>query len=753
MTSRTELGRQRLARSADADRLLGRIFREVTNQSERSRVALVAVGGYGRRELSPHSDLDVVLLHDGQLGSERIGQIAQALWYPVWERKIALDHAVRDLDDMRAAAGSDFRTAMGMLDARSVAGNAEIVSSLRSDVLADWRRDARRRIEELRASREERISRAGWLAYAANPDLKEAGGGLRDAVSLRALVATWLVGVQRNETEAVRLALLDVRDAVHHAAGRRTDKLVPELLPEVAEILGLTVSEVDVYIRGLGRRIALTTTLTWRKLEETLGTDRHRRIRPSGPKIEPVAQGVGVLDGEVVLAERASPESDPELLLRVAAVAATRNLPINPRTVAKLAAEGGPLPEPVSKSSQRLLIEILTSGRYLVDVWETLDIAGLIDTLLPEWAAIRLHGSSSPVHRFTIDRHSIETCVQANEQNREVARPDILVVAALLHDIGKGRKGDHSQVGAPMAVDIAMRWGFSRVESELIGRLVRWHLLLPSVATGRDIEDPLTAINVAAIVQTEEFLDLLAVLTEADALATSESAWSNWRRGLIEGLIAKVRVELSREPELAQAEYLGWPSHVPIPPAGVLGPCDVELQVEKHHGGSLLTIITANRRGVWAQVAGALSVAGLQIRSARLVAVGDAAISLWEVSRSGVDPQIVMQRIRSVFEDRIDLGQRLGERLSKDAHEPRVRVIDAMAQSATLLEVRTRDRRTLLWKVCDTIASLGFGLRSAHMNTYGDEARDVFYVVDGSGHPLSAAEADQLRKDVHQALV
>ena len=146
---------------------------------------------------------------------ERIREVAEAIWYPLWERGVALDHSVRDTVQMRQAAVQDYRAATGMLDARTVAGDAWLVLALRSEVLADWRRDARRRLAEVREARDARIERFGWLAHSAVPDLKESGGGLRDGVMMRALVATWLVDVPHAESEGLRSALLDVRDALH----------------------------------------------------------------------------------------------------------------------------------------------------------------------------------------------------------------------------------------------------------------------------------------------------------------------------------------------------------------------------------------------------------------------------------------------------------------------------------------------------------------------------------------------------------
>ncbi len=752
------LAQQRSDRALEADRRLRQLFAAAvpadgSDPREGPGLALVAVGGYGRSELSPFSDLDVVLLHDPTVEESVVREVAEAIWYPLWNDGVALDHSVRDTVQMRDAAATDHRAAMGMLDARTVAGDSGLVMTLRSQVLADWRRDARTRVEEVREARNSRIERSGWLAHAAVPDLKESGGGLRDSVILRALVATWLIDVPHGESEALRSDLLDVRDALHETVGRRVERLDADVIPDVARFLGMGAEELDLHTRQLGRRIAHLASLSWHKIDAALAPPAKRTITPTGPAVTPLAEGVGVLDGEVIVTGKADPATDPEVALRAAAAAARAGLPLGPGSAVRLAASMGELPDPWSPSSSRLMVDLLSSGRGLVRVWDELDFAGVVDLLLPEWVAIRLRGSSSPVHRFTVDRHSLETCVYAAKVKRDVARPDLLAVAALLHDIGKGVEGDHSEAGEPMAVRIAQRWGFSDEDAAVVGKLVRWHLLLPTIATRRDIEDPSTAANVAEIVETEDFLDLLAALTASDAQATSPAAWSPWRQGLTEGLVEKVREVLDESITTPTAgDYEGWPADVPIPDHGAMGPADFALTVEGHQGGSLLTIVTADRQGVMADLAGGLALAGLAIRSARTVTLGDAAVSLWEVSRSDIDPARLTDRLRPAMAGELDLAGRLELSSIHDAPDARVRLLDRLSETATLVEVRAQDRRGLVWTVCDQIASLGLSIRSAHMSTYGDEVRDVFYIVDGDGHPLDDTIAATLRDNLATAL-
>lgn len=753
-----ELAERRAERALEADRRLRQLFAAAApspggDPREGSGLALVAVGGYGRSELSPFSDLDVVLLHDPSIDEAVVREVAEAIWYPLWDDGVALDHSVRDTVQMRAAAATDHRAAMGMLDARAVAGDAGLVMALRSQVLADWRRDARTRVEQVREARTARIERAGWLAHSAVPDLKESGGGLRDSVTLRALVATWLIDVPHGESEQLRGELLDIRDALHETVGRRIERLDAEVIPDVARFLGMEPVELDLHTRQVGRRIAHLASMAWRKVDDALAPARRKTFTANGPVVVTLDDGVGVLDGEVIVTKDADPSTDPELALRAAAAAARQGIPLSPGSAARLARTMGHLPDPWSPSATRHLVDLLTAGPGLLPVWDELDFAGVVDRLLPEWEAIRLRGSSSPVHRFTVDRHSLETCVNAAGLKRDVARPDLLAVAALLHDIGKGVEGDHSVVGEPMAMEIATRWGFGADDAAVIGQLVRWHLLLPTTATRRDIEDPATAANVAEIVRDEDFLDLLSALTASDARATSPTAWSGWRQGLIEGLIGKVRGVLDESVTTPDATtYEGWPAHVPIPDYGTTGPSDFTLTVESHQGGSLLTIVTANRAGVMSDLAGGLALAGLGIRSARTVTLGDAAVTLWEVTRSDVDPARLSDRLRPAMAGELDLAGRLELQSIPDAPDARVRLLGRDTETATLMEVRAHDRRGLVWTVCDQIASLGLSIRSAHMSTYGDEVRDVFYVVDSHGHRLDEATAESLRAAVATSL-
>ncbi|MBB0229661.1 [protein-PII] uridylyltransferase, partial [Streptomyces calidiresistens] len=548
----------------------------------RPRCALIAVGGYGRGELSPRSDLDLLLLHDGRGDRGAVAATADRIWYPVWDMGLSLDHSVRTLDEARRTAGEDLKVHLGLLDARHIAGDDTLTAELRTSLLARWRSEAPARLPELHQMGRERARRHGELPFLLEPDLKEARGGLRDATALRAVAASWVADAPRRGLEEARATLLDVRDALHLTTGRAGDRLAQEDQPQVAEALGLL--DADALLRRIyeaARTIAYASDVTWREVGRVLRS-RSGWTRPSqrlrgllagrpgrrGTPEErlPLAEGVVEQDGEVVLARTARPDRDPVLPLRAAAAAARSGLPLALPAVHRLAEAAAPLPVPWPPEAREEFVTLLGSGRDTVPVWEALEAADLITRLLPDWERVRCRPQRNPVHRWTVDRHLVETAVRASALTRRVRRPDLLLVAALLHDIGKGWPGDHSVAGETIARDMAARIGFGPEDTDVLARLVRHHLLLVDTATRRDLDDPATVEHVAAAVADVDTLELLHALTEADALATGPAAWSVWRSSLIADLVGRVTEHLR-----TAAEGEGLPARGPAPDTAGVG--------------------------------------------------------------------------------------------------------------------------------------------------------------------------------------
>jgi [protein-PII] uridylyltransferase len=703
-------------------------------------VSLVAVGGYGRGELAPYSDLDLVLVHDKIVDP---GRAAEDLWYPLWDSGTRLDHSVRSLPEMVEAARGDVKVALGLLDVRHLAGDAGLTVQLRTTMLTEWRRDARSRLPALHELVRSRHQLLGELAHLSVPDVKEAGGGLRDATVLKALVASWLVDVPHGELEHSRRALLDVRDVLHEVAGRGTDRIAPETWGPLAEGLGLTDERAaQVHVRELGRRIHHLSRLTWRRADALLTRPTSRRGART-PDLVRIADGLALSRGEVVLHSRARPDEDPLLLLRAAVEAAEREVVLPPVTVSRLVREGAELPHPWPDTARQLLVRLLASGRGLLPVWETLEDAGALDRLLPEWQRIRLLPHASPIHRFTVDRHVVETCIEASVLIRHVSRPDVLMVAALLHDIGKGGLTEHSIAGEPIARAVATRLGFEAEAVDRIATLVRWHLLLAETATTRDPEDPATVALLSARLGDAENVALLRALTEADARATAPQAWSSWRAGLIGGLTRRVLASL--------ADRVPPPESPATLPTPLPGEGEVEILVEQESDGARITVVAPDRVGLLADVAGMFALQRASVRAARAFAEGEHAVSVWDVADEAVQPAVLRSRFEAIVEGRVDPTARLS-RGRAGALDPSVTIRPEASRQATVLEVRAADRPGVLHLALAALARLDITVRSAHVDTLGPQAVDVFYLQEASAGALSEPRAAEAAHAVRAVL-
>ncbi|MFJ8860794.1 [protein-PII] uridylyltransferase [Streptomyces sp. NPDC102451] len=779
--------RAALARLTD-DWLTG-LFAAAAERAGVRGAALVAVGGYGRGELSPRSDLDLLLLHDGTADAGAVAALADGIWYPVWDLGLALDHSVRTPGEARKTAGEDLKVQLGLLDARPVAGDLGLVAGLRTAVLADWRNQAPKRLPALDELCRERAERMGELQFLLEPDLKEARGGLRDATALRAVAASWVADAPREGLAEARRTLLDARDALHLTTGRATDRLALQEQDQVAGALGLL--DADALLRQVyeaARTVSYATDVTWREVNRVL---RARSARPrlrtilggakTAPERTPLAEGVVEADGEVVLARTARPERDPVLTLRAAAAAAEAGLPLSRHLVRHLGTAAQPLPVPWPAQAREELVTLLGAGESTVGVWEALESEGIVTRLLPDWERVHCRPQRNPVHTWTVDRHLVETAVRASHLTRRVGRPDLLLIAALLHDIGKGWPGDHSVAGEVIARDMAARIGFDQQDVGVVATLVRHHLLLIETATRRDLDDPATVRSVATAVGSASTLELLHALTEADALATGPAAWSSWRASLVADLVKRVAALLageeppapeplapSAEQERLAVEALRTGEPVlslhtrPEPAAedGAPEPVGVEL-----------LIALPDRPGVLPAAAGVLALHRLTVRAADLRAVelptelGEAAgllVLSWRVAAEyGSLPQAARLRADLVraLDGSLDIRARLAEREAAyprrrgvKAPPPRVTVAAAGSRLATVIEVRAQDAPGLLHRIGRALEQSAVRVRSAHVSTLGANAVDAFYVTDLDGEPLAPERAAEVAGQVEKEL-
>ncbi len=717
-------------------------------------MALVAVGGHARRDAGPASDLDLVLLHDGRsLSASQVGELADQVWYPVWDAGLRLDHSVRSVAQCRDVAAGDVAAAIGLLDLRPVAGDGGLALRAREVLREDWRRQARKRLPELSESLTERTRQHGELAYLIEGDLKEARGGLRDAVVLHALVASWLADAPHALVEPAHRRLLDIRDGLHTITGRAGERLLLADQDAVAVALGLPDADALVAeVAGAARTLSYTLDLTARRARGAATT--RRGLRRQRPRLRPVEPGLVEHDGELCLGSAALPHADPALAVRAAAAAARERLPLSPVTAVHLATGSAPLGAPWPVEAREAFDALLASGEPLAGVWETLDQAGLVVQWLPEWAGVRNRPQRTVVHRHTVDRHLVETCVVASTLLDRVSRPDLLVLSALLHDIGKlpGAR-DHSAVGAPIAYRVAERLGCPAADCAVVERLVREHLTLVDLATRRDPDDPRTIDAVVAAVDgREDLLDLLRALTEADARAAGPAAWTPWRRRLVDDLVERTRSSLRGAPLVGPGPLSGAEEALVRSVGADRRP---QIEITSLDGLHAVTVVALDRIGLFADIAGLLAAQGLSVRSALVRTVGGIAVDTWSVSaRDLPDPGVLRTGLQRLEGGDLSVLDRLARRdaswrpASSTDTEPRVLVLAGASENATVLEVRAADRPGLLHALGAAVRDVGADLRSAHVATHAGRAVDVLYLTeagdraDGSGRLSPARTAE-----------
>lgn len=723
-------------------------------------MCLVAVGGYGRRELTLGSDLDLVLLHSGD--DAEAARAADLLWYPVWDSGVALDHSVRTIGEARRVAAEDVRALLGMLDLRVVAGEPELASRVSAEVLADWRASAEKRLPELHAMVTERRTRFGELGQMVEPNLKESYGGLRDATILAGISASWITDVPHTGWEDSVGFLLDVRESLHRLTGSSGDVLLMQEQAAVAQDL-VGVDDPDALLRAVydsARAVAYASDVAWHRVERIVAGRRRRTIRSlrgRGPIRLPLAEGVVMQEGEAVLALEARPADDPGLALRAAASAAQAGVLLSPHTVERLATESDDPPLPWTREMRESFVSLLGAGAGLPAVWEALDQAGLIARWLPSWQVVRSAPQRNALHRHTVDRHLVEAAVQAGALTRNVERPDLLLVAALLHDIGKARGGDHSLVGARIAEEQCAAMGFSSHDAEIVETLVRLHLVLPDTATRRDLDDPTVIDEVARAVRTVEVLDLLRELTIADSFATGPAVCSDWRFGLIDDLVTRVRRVLDGR-RLPEPPGLTEHQRTALEHEGVWVLMEVQEETVR------VTVAARDQLGLLGTVAGVLALNRLHVLGARVMTVDGRAVQEWTVRPAFGDPPSATQLgddVRRAVEGTYDVAERLARREADYAAPPPpgghpaplVEVIDQPGSDTTVVEVRAHDVPGLLFRLGRAVAAADVDIVGAKVDTLGSDAVDVFFVRTPDGGPLGPERQAALRVTVLSALM
>jgi [protein-PII] uridylyltransferase len=418
------------------------------------------------------------------------------------------------------------------------------------------------------------------------------------------------------------------------------------------------------------------------------------------------------------------------------------------RSLERLELDAVAPPEPWPAETRDALIRLLGAGSSAIPVLETLAHVGVLTRFVPEWEHVRSRPQHNPYHQFTVDRHLCETAARAVDLVRRVRRPDLLLLAAWLHDIGKGVPGDHTQAGMAQIGAVATRMGFEPEDVDVLVTLVRDHLLLADVATRRDLGDPATVDSVASRVGTVDQLELLAALTEADSIATGSTAWSTWKAGLLDELVERTRLRLAGR-TWDVPEPAARPEHRELVAGGTM---------RLVAAGDHLTVIAPDRSGLLSLVAGVLALHRLPVRRAVAITEDDMAVEEYDLDTALVggppDWQSVEADLVAAIDDPLGLDRRLASRAAvhrrRPSSDPVVLFDNRASDRATVMEVRAPDGRGVLYRVARAIAGAGHDVASAKMLTLGDEVVDTFYLRQAGSMAKITDEAvlDRLREAV-----
>jgi [protein-PII] uridylyltransferase len=724
-----------------------------------SGFAIVATGGLGRRELVPHTDLDLMLLHDG-LPSATVAGVAESLWYPLWDANIRIDHSVRTVPEALQVASTDLSAGLAMLEARHIAGDEELSMLLIGGARRQWRTGIAARFDELVDLTRGRWRRNGQIAHRAEPDLKSGLGGLRDLQLLNALSVAQLADSHSGRDApgvslaAAHGALLDVRTELHRVSGRGRDLVLAQFADEVGAALRIGDRfDLARALSDAARTVSYHVDAGLRTAANALPRRGLSVLRR--PVRRPLDEGVVECAGEILLARDARPQRDPGLVLRVAAASATTGLPIAAGTLNRLADSAPELRTPWPRDALADLLVLLTAGPATVATVEALDRTGLWGRLFPEWGVVRDLPPRDPIHTWTVDRHLVETVAHASALTTRVSRPDLLALGALLHDIGKGRSGDHSVVGAELVTSIGTRLGLWPSDVRLLSAMVRHHLLLPFTATRRDLADPATAAGVVAALDGDSvLLELLDVLAEADSLATGPGVWGDWKAALIGELVRRCRTLMAGEPV---------PEPEP-PPAGLAALArDRRVHVGMEPGECphthTVTLVAPDRRGLLSKAAGVFALNGLGVHSASVNSVEGYAVNTFVVSPRFGEPaagDLLRQQFLLALDGELDVISALAGRDREAAQSgtgpPGVGVPGAVAAPPVirwregappghqLVEIRTTDRPGLLAVLTAVLERAGADVAWAKITTLGTSVIDVFCLSAPPGLARGAVE-------------
>jgi [protein-PII] uridylyltransferase len=797
----------------------------------------VALGGYGRGELHPSSDVDLMVIHNGELGPY-VQRVTQELLYTLWDLGLQIGHSLRSLEDCVAMARTDLPSRTSMLEARFLAGDKPLFTRFQR-VLAEnvYRRDFEEFLALTLAERDQRYRKHGASPYVMEPNVKESAGGLRDmhtamwlsaakfsARTLRELREKALITEREQElTDAALTFLWRVRNELHFLSGHRNDVLTRDLQPQVAKSFGYVDDEQSLGVERFMRDYYLHARAIHRvarrliaRCQETLG---RRDAAARRERQQALADGLVFIDGRLYPAARGAEVfvDDATRLLKVFWHAHRLGCELSLELERAIESALDRVDDGLRRSAvaRDLFLDICRSwGRVAVTLSEMHEL-GLLGRYLPEFGALTCLVQYDVYHKFSADRHSLLAVEhlealapgQSSESEgaaqvfTEVERPELLMLGMLLHDIGKAKGHGHVAKGIPLIGELSARLGLAPEDAAAVEFLVAHHLTMSHVAQRRDIDDPKTIADFAATVGDPQRLKMLYLLTYADMRAVGPGVLTPWQAvGLHEvytRTLARLtggRAERSSRTQLAERLYAlvqedvgrqAVKAHLAMMAERYLTTTSVQRMAEHvrmvhrlegarvvtglfHHpdlGSSDLVVVTSDLPGLFSLIAGTLAAHGVNIMSAQIATRGDGiAIDTFQVNdpmgeaiTSQASWARVLDALRAVISGEQSVEVLLERRRTASRAAPgppRVVIDNTLSDEYTVVEVKCPDRLGLLYLITRTMSALGLDIGSARIATEIDQAFDTFYVHDGKGGKLEAAEArERLREALEQALV
>ena len=792
------------------------------NPTTGEQLSLAAVGGYGRGELAPYSDIDLMVLHPYKL-TPHVEQVVEYLLYTLWDMGLKVGHGIRSVDDAIRLARADPTIRTSLLEARWLAGDRDLfdrfVARFEAEVVDGSGAEF---VEAKLAERDARHVRMGGSRYVLEPNVKDGKGGLRDLHTLY-WIAKYLYRVN-GIGELVDLGVLTKADSrhfakaenflwtvrchLHYMAGRAEERLTFDAQGPIGARMGYKdragTRGVERFMKHyflIAKEVGDLTRILCAVLEEEQKIRRGGRPRLSFSRSE--VGGFRLDGGRLAVEEEGVFAADPVKLLRLFHEAHRLEIDIHPRALRLVRQNLALVDERLRRDPEanRLFLEMLTARREPDRVLTRLNEAGVFGRFLPDFGRVVAQMQYDMYHVYTVDEHTIRAIgilgrIEAGELRHDhpvasavigdVQSRRVLYLGVLLHDIAKGRDGDHSEIGAAIGGKLGPRLGLSDWETETVAWLVRHHLLMSRTAFKRDIDDPKTLKDFVDVVQSPERLRLLLVLTVADIRAVGPNVWNAWKASLLRELYYRAsevmtgglpaerrgaRVETARtrlreqladwkpedlEAHLARCHDDYWlafdgPTHVrhaELVRAAQRTGLDphVETRVEPDRDVTEVVIYTEDRPGLFASIAGAIALTGASIVDAKVMTLanGKALDTFWIKAawggafESGERLRRLCGRVEAALAGRLDPAGEL-ERARRRALParaqvfkvpPRVLVDNGASGTHTVIEINGRDRLGFLHDVTSALTASGLQISSAHVSTYGERVVDVFYVKD-----------------------